>query len=159
MGFITKISTNAQSSDIGTIKMVAHGNVPSGYLECNGQVVSRTTYSALFSAIGTTFGAGDGSTTFKLPDLRGEFIRGWDHGIGIDAGRAIGSTQEDAIEQTSIALYGSSTSSGYSHYHTNSGGLRVGVADHMGVNVGNYTLGSGAETRPRNVAMMVVIKY
>jgi microcystin-dependent protein len=45
--------------------------VPTGWLFCNGQIVSRTTYSALFSVISTTYGAGDGSTTFTLPDLRG----------------------------------------------------------------------------------------
>jgi microcystin-dependent protein len=44
--------------------------VPTGFLECNGQAVSRTTYSALFTAIGTTYGAGDGSSTFNVPDLQ-----------------------------------------------------------------------------------------
>jgi microcystin-dependent protein len=54
--------------------------VPSGFLECDGQAVSRTDYSDLFSAIGTTFGPGDGSTTFNLPDLRGRVPIGQDTG-------------------------------------------------------------------------------
>ena len=72
--------------------------VPAGYLELAGQAISRTTYSALFALFGTTYGSGNGSTTFNLPDLRGEFVRGWDHGIGIDSGRTLGSHQDDAIQ-------------------------------------------------------------
>ena len=70
---------------------------PVGWLKANGAAVSRTAYAALFAAIGTTYGAGDGSTTFNLPDLRGEFMRGWDDGRGIDHGRVLGSAQGDAI--------------------------------------------------------------
>lgn len=60
------------SSAVPAGTIIAFGNsiAPSGYLDCNGQNVSRTTYSALFAAIGTTWGTGDGSTTFTLPDLR-----------------------------------------------------------------------------------------
>ena len=57
---------------------------PTGYLACNGQAVSRTTYANLFSLIGTRYGAGDGSTTFNLPDYNGQFLRGWDNGSGVD---------------------------------------------------------------------------
>lgn len=53
----------------GSVILTAAQNIPEGYLECNGQAVSRSTYAQLFAAIGTTFGAGDGSTTFNLPDL------------------------------------------------------------------------------------------
>ena len=58
--------------------------VPAGTLECNGQAVSRTTYAGLFALIGTTYGPGNGTTTFNLPDYRGQFMRGWDHGRGLD---------------------------------------------------------------------------
>ncbi len=54
----------------GTIAPFGGGTIPSGYLACDGTAVSRTTYSELFTAVGTTFGNGDGSTTFNLPDLR-----------------------------------------------------------------------------------------
>ena len=60
---------------------------PSGYLKCNGAAVSRTTYADLFAEIGTAFGAGDGSSTFNVPDFRGEFVRGWDDSRGVDSGR------------------------------------------------------------------------
>ncbi len=61
---------------IGTILSFGGTTAPKGYLLCNGAAVSRTDYSALFAVIGTSFGAGDGSTTFNVPDLRGEFLRG-----------------------------------------------------------------------------------
>ena len=59
--------------------MYASSNIPTNWLECNGAAISRTTYSALFAAIGTTWGSGDGSTTFNLPETRGLFPRGWNH--------------------------------------------------------------------------------
>jgi len=59
-------------------------SAPSGYLLCNGSAVSRITYSALFAVLGSTYGNGDGSTTFNIPDYRGEFLRGVDAGIGND---------------------------------------------------------------------------
>jgi phage-related tail fiber protein len=59
------------------------------------QLISRTTYADLFAAIGTTFGVGDGSTTFGIPDLRGEFARGWDDARGVDTGRTFGSAQAE----------------------------------------------------------------
>ncbi|MEZ5781808.1 MAG: tail fiber protein [Rhizobiaceae bacterium] len=60
---------------------------PAGWLICNGQAVSRVTYARLFALLGLTWGAGDGATTFNLPDLRGMFIRGWDNGRGVDPAR------------------------------------------------------------------------
>ncbi|MEE9357456.1 phage tail protein [Candidatus Vondammii sp. HM_W22] len=77
----------------GAVITWGDGALPTGYLECNGAAINRTTYSDLFAVIGTGFGAGDGSTTFNLPDLRGEFIRGWDNSRGIDSGRALRSSQ------------------------------------------------------------------
>ena len=61
---------------LGAIVLYAGATMPAGYLLCNGTNVSRTEYSGLFAAIGTLYGAGDGSTTFKLPDLRGRFPMG-----------------------------------------------------------------------------------
>lgn len=80
----------------GAIQLFAMGTVPTGWLECNGSAVSRTTYANLFAAIGETYGAGNGTTTFNLPDLRGQFVRGWDNGRGVDPGRAVGSQQNSA---------------------------------------------------------------
>ena len=66
----------------GEIKIYAGVSAPAGYLLCNGQAVSRTTYSNLFSVIGDAYGVGDGSTTFNVPDLRGRVPAGMDAGIG-----------------------------------------------------------------------------
>ena len=61
-------------------------------------MISRTKYKRLFKRIGIKFGSGDGIDTFNVPDLRGEFIRGWDHERGIDVGRDFGSFQEDQMQ-------------------------------------------------------------
>jgi microcystin-dependent protein len=60
----------------GTIAPFAGGTVPEGWMLCDGTAINRTTYSALFSAVGTAHGQGNGSTTFNLPDYRGQFLRG-----------------------------------------------------------------------------------
>lgn len=67
----------------GDIKITACATAPSGWLICDGSAVSRTTYSGLFAAIGTTYGGGNGSTTFNLPDLRGRFA------LGVSSGHAL----------------------------------------------------------------------
>lgn len=85
--------SSAIAARVGSMFFVAGANPPAGALKANGAVVSRTTYADLFNAIGTTFGVGDGSTTFGLPDLRGEFIRALDDGRGVDSGRVLGSSQ------------------------------------------------------------------
>lgn len=66
----------ASGSAVGSIALFAGAELPEGYLLCDGAALSREVYAELFSAIGTTWGEGDGSTTFNLPDLRGKFIRG-----------------------------------------------------------------------------------
>ena len=67
---------NLEVEPIGTIFAFAGNNIPSGYLPCNGSAISRTTYADLFAVIGTTYGSGDGSTTFNLPNLTDKFIQG-----------------------------------------------------------------------------------
>ena len=82
----------------GAVLYFAGRTAPAGWLKANGAAVSRTAYAALFAAIGTTYGAGDGRSTFNLPDLRGEFLRGWDDGRGVDTGRVFGSAQAHALQ-------------------------------------------------------------
>lgn len=65
-----------QSRPVGSYILFAGKTLPTGYLLCNGAAVSRTTYSALFAVIGTTYGAGNGSTTFNLPNLDGRVLQG-----------------------------------------------------------------------------------
>ncbi|EJF92641.1 phage tail protein [Bartonella tamiae] len=79
----------------GFILEYAMPTAPSGWLHLDGKAYSRKDYSSLFSVIGTTYGAGDGSTTFNVPDRRGLVVRGWDNGRGLDSNRKFGSYQED----------------------------------------------------------------
>lgn len=136
-------------SMVGSVIAVAGASVPVGFLECDGSTISSSLYPDLYSIIGATYG-GD-SANFMLPDLRGEFIRGWDNGRGVDADRALGTNQADEFR---------------SHNHTH---IRVRSGS-VGMSTGGYlddhapyssTTGStgGSETRPRNVAMMYCIKY
>lgn len=144
----------AGATPASTVIYVAQNTAPTGYLKANGAAISRTTYADLFAAIGTTFGAGDGSTTFNVPDLRGEFIRAWDDSRGIDSGRSFGSAQADEFK---------------SHVHSNSAGStswnNVGPYDAVGVNAfatatpPDTLSAGGSETRPRNIALLACIKY
>jgi len=84
--------TNIVTLPVGGIIPYAGTTEPSGYLFCYGQAISRTTYSDLFSAISTTYGTGDGSTTFNLPDLRGRVVAGQDDMGGSSADRLTGQT-------------------------------------------------------------------
>ena len=159
---------------IGTLIIWPTSTPPAGYLECDGSALSRTTYAALFAVLGTTYGKGAGTaanTTFRLPDLRGEFIRGWDHGRGVDNGRTIGSKQKatrvyrnnnypDGFQNSMLdgdhlitADYDGSIESvnaPSNHGARSMRGPRQTVAG------GKIT---GIRVRPRNIAMMFVIKY
>jgi phage-related tail fiber protein len=133
----------------GTVIYFAANAAPSGYLAANGAAVSRTTYAALFAAIGTAFGAGDGATTFNLPDGRGEFIRGWDNGRGIDSGRVFGSAQAQDVQPHTHSI------------GTDVRGAGIGGLVCLANNGGAYLTGSTgtSETRPRNIALLACIKY
>ncbi len=115
----------------GEVKAWVMSTVPSGYLECNGAAVSRATYSALFAVIGTSYGAGDGSTTFNLPDYRGMFLRGWAHGSATDpdaasrtdrgdgtTGDNVGTKQADVIKTHTNSVDPPSTGSSTDGSHT-----------------------------------------
>lgn len=106
-----------QLAPAGLLGHFARNTPPTGWLKANGAAVSRVAYAELFAAIGTTYGAGDGFNTFSLPDLRGEFLRGWDDGRGVDGGREFGSAQTGSIQ--SHAHSGSSEDAG-NHAHTGS---------------------------------------
>jgi len=86
----------------GTIISFTINTVPNGYLECDGSAVSRSTYTDLFSVIGTNYGAGNGTTTFNLPDYRGQFLRGYDHGAGIDLDTALRSNRGDGVSGDAV---------------------------------------------------------
>ena len=108
-------------SGIGIISFCPHqqlAQISGTYLVCDGRAVSRSEYADLFAVIGTTYGIGNGATTFNLPDMRGLVPRGWDSGRGLDAGRTFGSTQQDEIKSHTHS--GTTASSG-AHTHTFSG--------------------------------------
>ncbi|MCE5274869.1 MAG: tail fiber protein [Deltaproteobacteria bacterium] len=138
----------------GIVEWMAASTAPVGWLKCNGANVSRTAYAALFAAVGTTFGAGNGTTTFNLPDLRSEFIRGWDDGRGVDSGRTFGSAQADALESHTHTVRLRSCGSG-SASNSLQGSTQVPYTDQ------DFTTAAtgGTETRPRNVALLPCIKY
>src|SRR5690606_12877743 len=80
----------ASGVPIGTVADFAGTSAPAGWLLCYGQAVSRTTYAALFAVLGTTYGAGNGSSTFNLPDCRGRVVAGKDNMGGASANRLTG---------------------------------------------------------------------
>lgn len=91
----------------GTVFPFAGSAAPSGWLLCYGQAVSRTTYANLYAVIGTTYGAGDGSTTFNLPDLRGRVAAGKDNMGGTAAGRLTNSgTGNPGIDGSTLGAAG-----------------------------------------------------
>ena len=150
----------------GAVFALASTTIPNGYLLCDGQAVSRTTYARLFAAIQTLHGIGDGTTSFNVPDYRGYFLRGLTSDPAIDpdgASRGIGSTQIDAFQ---------------SHKHRfrfmtedGSGGTERGVADDssqflnrndmVDIPIEHTDYGAvrtAKETRPRNKAVHFIIK-
>ncbi len=150
----------------GTVIYHAANTPPTDFIKANGAAISRTTYSGLFTAIGTTFGVGDGSSTFNVPDLRGEFPRGWDDSRGIDSGRAFGSAQTDAMQghRHNTTLDGNyfkadgllgPGSNGWSD-QPSGGQTKTGNPTTDG---SNGTPRTAAETRPRNIALLACIKY
>lgn len=99
----------------GALVFMAGTVAPPGTLKANGALVSRTAYARLFAYIGTTHGAGDGATTFALPDYRAEFIRGLDDGRGVDTGRSISSAQDS---QNLAHTHEGATAEAGAHTHT-----------------------------------------
>jgi len=104
--------------DIGFIGLFAAASVPTGYLACDGQAVSRTTYAQLFAKIGTTWGVGDGSTTFNVPPLMDKFPR---HRDGAGAAGAVGTLQTNQnaahTHTVSVTVTGT-TSTDPGHFHS-----------------------------------------
>lgn len=158
----------------GTVLYFAGQTAPAGWLKANGAAVSRTAYAALFAAIGTTYGLGDGRSTFNLPDLRGEFIRGWDDGRGVDTPRPMGSAQVDAVRQHyhGIGYISPNNDDGafvvrnwttaeqqnlqFINGNGNSAIRTLSASSNLGTT--NAIDESAGETRPRNVALLAIIK-
>jgi hypothetical protein len=173
----TKDYVDQHRTPPGAIMAFAMSAAPTGWVSCSGQQVSRTgIFKDLFAAIGTTYGVGNGTTTFHLPDMRGEFVRGWDNNRGIDSGRAFASTQKGTITIVDPNLNSNNVSGIYSQYEYNTSTFApvagydiVNINDYQGVyrtHIGGTGFGAletsgfgqGA-TRPRNIALHYCIKY
>lgn len=163
---------------IATIHAFAGTSAPDGWAMCDGSEVSRTDNAALFAAIGETYGVGDGSTTFNLPDMRGEFLRGLDN-MGTAAGargkdvdgtaRTVGQAQSHAFGSHNHQVYGTSVANSDGSVQTTQRARSLGGQN---TNLGGYgyrnTFGvsgaqivqntGGTETRPANMAINYIIK-
>lgn len=157
-GTVTGVTSASGVVSAGTVAYFAASTAPTGWLVADGSAVSRTTYSDLFSAIGTTFGSGDGSTTFNVPNLGGQFIRSWASGQTTDSGRVLGSSQTDNFQthQHNI-LYANAAPAGGGNIYVGTGSATPTQTANI---VGSPSTGnSGTETRPKNVALLGCIKY
>jgi microcystin-dependent protein len=164
----------------GVIQAFGGGTVPTGWLLCDGSVVSRTTYAGLFAAISDKNGNGDGSTTFHLPDLRGRFVRGADDmgtgaagrdpdaagrtasNAGGATGNAVGSVQDDLSNSLSFIDVSSigSSSAGTTRsipYSGASGTVNTGTSGGAQFYRASFT-NTGAESRPLNSNANYIIK-
>jgi hypothetical protein len=152
-----------------TIIQNVSADVPSGFLYCNGQAVSRTTYARLFASIGTTFGVGNGTTTFNVPDFRGSFLRGASSQVngGITyAGASVGTAQQDMALTTPVSGYSTPLSS--TGFRSCGSGTRDCIArtsqgdtieNPTGLNLAYPTGRGGAEVRPFNYSVYYYIRY
>ena len=172
------IKWDCANNPAGTVQYFANTTAPNGYLECNGQAVSRVAYAELFNAIGTLYGVGDGVTTFNVPDLRGEFIRGTDNGKGADPGRTIGTTQAPSpVVHDDTAGSGpqngdfSMDNAAAAYCDPWPGTLAGGIPSaywaaspaswnvYAGTSTGGQAYAMIHASRPRNVALMPCIKF
>ncbi len=154
----------------GIIMPFAGSVTPAGYLVCDGSAVSRTTYAALFSAIGTNWGVGDGSTTFNLPDLRGRFMRGVDGAAGNDPDAASRTAINGGNAGNNVGSYQDSKMPDHIHYQTSQftngfvtgNGFKYSEVDSV---VPNNTVETGVplnmvgESRPKNAYVNYIIKF
>lgn len=150
---IEAMIAQASALPVGAVVAFPKTAVPPGFLEIDGSVKSIATYPDLFAYLGTAFNTGgEGAGNFRLPESRGEFLRGWDHGRGVDAGRAIGSYQTDDLK-AHTHKYGNTHNATYGLSST---GV-IGLNPSMSINYDTSSVG-GTETRPRNLSVMWCIK-
>jgi len=151
------ISTSGIPS--GAVQYFAMQVAPKGWLIADGTAILRTEYADLFAAIGTQYGTGDDSTTFNLPDLRGEFIRGFDEGRGIDSSRVFASLQNAQANHLDKVYYSTESGNVGSTTLSEDGSVTNYVRTGNGTGWGLAFKLNGVETRPRNVALLACIKY
>jgi microcystin-dependent protein len=137
--------------EAGTMKPIAHGTVPDGWLTCDGSAVSRTTYAELFAVIGTTWGVGDGSTTSNLPDMQGRVPVGIG-GSGVTSVGDTGGEQEHTLTVDEMP----------SHRHANGGSSKTNSAAYYypaGSNTTSYTAYAGGDDPHNNMQPYAGVKW
>ncbi|MCU0092217.1 phage tail protein [Pseudomonas koreensis] len=146
----------ASALPVGVMAPIPVDKIPPGFLELDGSVKSIAVYPDLAAFLGTLYNKGDeGAGNFRLPESRAEFLRGWDHGRGVDAGRAMGSWQDHAFQNHLHALRQTVTTAAA----TGTGLALVLSGAGTGGNTDVPMTGNvGSETRPRNLAVMWCIK-
>lgn len=158
---------------LGETKMLSYPSIPTlpagmEVVNADGRALSRTTYSSLFSLIGVTYGSGDGSNTFNIPDLRGVAVRGWDSGRGLDSGRLFGSYQDSGAPNITGSFYDALTGISPSFSGAFSG-TRIGANDYNDGAFNRYSVSFNASTsssqyqsinevRMKNIALYPVIR-
>ncbi|WP_290509667.1 phage tail protein [Alcanivorax sp.] len=155
---------DAAKRDIGKVDTWPVESLPRGWLVCDGSAVSRTTYAELFARYGTIYGNGDGSTTFNLPDYRGEFLRGWDNGAGIDPDAATRTDRGDGTTGDNVGTKQLGQNEAHDHnfgVSTKTGGANVYLAkiDDDIESTQTTSESGGDEARPRNVYVVWACYY
>ena len=158
----------------GAIMAFAGTTAPSGWLKCEGQAISRTTYATLYAAIGTAWGVGDGSTTFNVPDLRGMFVRGTGTNATGSSSGAVGPSVGAYAADTYLNHSHGVTDPGHVHSFPGYAGSAPSTAaggstwyitgsntntnsNTTGLTVNTSTTG-GTETKPKNYGVLYIIK-
>jgi microcystin-dependent protein len=149
-GAVTQAKASNMLIPAGAIMPFAMNSVPTGWLAADGTAVSRSTYATLFAAIATTYGVGDGSTTFNVPDLRGYFVRGSGTNVDGSVSGTFGAKQADELKSHTHTYDFKSTTGFFS------GGSEPNSNVTTSFNTGAT---GGTETRPKNIAMLYCIKY
>ena len=170
---IDTINTETFDDFVGCVSYFPNVTPPNGWLACDGSTVSRSDYNELFLVIGTTYGAGDGSTTFKIPDLRGEFVRCWSmQAPGTnDSSRSFFSRQYEKIKSHGHWISHAPTDdrnfTGTSYGHqifglfSDAGSYSTTDRNRAAGSYTRYDPGYGInnETRPVNISLLACIKY
>ncbi|EGO4532830.1 tail fiber protein [Escherichia coli] len=161
---ITDETYNPNNDMVGMVAAFAMNSAPEGWLIANGSAVSRITYARLFSRVGTLYGAGDGSTTFNLPDARGVVLRGADLGSGRDSGRVFGSYQPDAVKTIDLRFYGPGTPGAGTRtvfsVETNRNAIyTTAINQPDGTTQPAFQMDGAIENRVKNISILNCIKY
>ena len=145
--------TGIEGIPSGTIVPWSDASIPSGFLECAGAAVSRSTYATLFGIIGTTYGSGDGSTTFNVPDLQdnvavsksGTKNLGSTGGANTvsSTGNVGGSTANATLSTAQLASHSHTTPASNNPFNQNNANTRVRLVEGPATTIGSNTAGSG----------------